>query len=267
MNTKGYTEEELKALVDWTKQDWLKKHTITTKKNNAKKITAVDTILVTDFDKDIELKVEVKIEEPKYFETTGNVTFDALSSFKFKDESKKAYTWFQYDDLCKLIDIRKKGTFFDTEPDIILKRCKGKDVFIAYDNHILTSKEFQDYVIKKYRVKVNPKKDYGLDDTWESAFFCVPKDDKELQKAIIRTEEDLERIYSTKKISTISPLTTKVVEDDEEFVARPFNPNFTCFYHKKDGCSYAKKSNNTIIFKTRKEAEDKGYKKCTYCKF
>ena len=69
---------------------------------------------------------------------------------------------------------------------------KGRTILmIPYSNDKLQNEGFIDYIKSKYRLRINKKSDYGLNDDWESAAFFVKPEDQFLMKCRIDSLDDL----------------------------------------------------------------------------
>ena len=263
MNVKGYTQEEMGVLLEWiSRNEWLVEHVISIKKANAKKLNECDMEIVTDFNPSRPIKVEIKIEEPTFVLKNRNITLDALSAFnwkeEFKDVEKKGF--YNYDELLKMIDVQKQGTMFDNTADIILKKVKGTSIIIAYNNMTLTSDAFIKYITNTYQVRVNPKKDYGLNEKWESAFFCVSLSDKELYAAQILSEEDFKKVCNTKILGEESK------GKDGKKSPTVYIGNKTNKSYHVSTCKFAPRYQKKIErFNSEEEAKAAGYIPCRDC--
>jgi hypothetical protein len=258
MNTKGYTDDEFSALLEWVQRnDWLKKHIISLKKHNTHDVTVTDAEILTDF-YPIPLLVEIKVEEDVFMPETKNIALDFLSSFSFKDGFKKNLKSYKWNDLAKMIDVSKYGTLIDSDADIIIKKLKGTSNIFVYNNHILTSHHFVKYVLDNYLVKINPKKQYDLDDNWESAFICVSLFDKELNKALILGEKPFLQVYKHKRENTYQKAFDYFHISDQ---LQKTNNRFVCynnngFYHLCDvSCAFIPdKPSSSVIYNSQQEA-------------
>ena len=257
MNTKGYTNDEMAVLLEWiSRNDWLLNHVTAIRKANAENVTDCDMEMVTDYNPNKPIKVEIKIEEPTFVLKNRNITLDALSAFEWKEEYKEVEkkNFYDYNELLTMIDVKKKGTMFDNTADIILKKVKGTSIITAYNNITLTSKTFIDHITSTYQVRVNPKKDYGLNDSWESAFFCVSLSDKELYAAEILSEDDFRKICLITR--------ENLNNDSPSFV---IGNKINKSYHSAS-CKFAPKSaEKRVEFKSMAEANAAGYKPCRDC--
>ena len=125
----------------------------------------------------------MKIEDDWPYKT-GNITFDIISAFQWLTDPLRSCSM---DELTSRISVQKWGSLYDSDYDILLKQVRntntGESVNIAYSAPILRT--LIPYFEETYPVRVNPKHRYGLNDTWESAFMCVPITDPKLVKALI----------------------------------------------------------------------------------
>lgn len=61
----------------------------------------------------------------------------------------------------------------------------------TYCNSWLKSEEFQRYLLSNYRLRINDKKRYGIEENWHSAAFFVKPEDSMLKKGEIERPEQL----------------------------------------------------------------------------
>lgn len=136
------------------------------------------------------LIVEIKQEEARWFSKTGNLGLDYLSAFTFtrnRERWLKNNHWIKardYDDFIKDTQIDKWGKLLTCDADVQLfyvhdHLCK------MYNNAKLQDPRFVMHLNKNLSLRINRKKDYNLADTWESAAYFVPANNKYLQEAEI----------------------------------------------------------------------------------
>ena len=201
MNTKNYVSDEMMVITTYLSQNpEIAKHITSLGKSNIEDIKSTDCFLMTDFS-DKPLKVEIKMEG-HFPMKTKNLTLDAASVFcpKFKIENLQQR--FFYNQFVNIVDFDKrylKGNFYTSNADIVLKHIQGLDHVLAYNNHKLQDERFIDYVEKNCQLKINPKKEYGLDDTWDSAFYLINMYDEEVIKCKINDEKDFINCLENKK--------------------------------------------------------------------
>lgn len=200
MNVKNYVNDELSVLLEYLMQNkCLQRYIVSLGKNNSEDIKATDCYIQTILS-DKPLKVEIKMES--FFALkSNNFTLDAISMFYPKEEIVDYKKRFLYNDFLEIVDIDKKflkGNFYTSDADIVLKKIDGFDRIYAYNNHGLKSQEFIDYVENHCQLKINPKKEYDLDDKWDSAFYLIKKYDKNLINCEIKTEKDFLNLVKEK---------------------------------------------------------------------
>ena len=156
---------------------------------------------------DIEVKfngfiflVEVKTDEPFWYNKTGNIGLDYYSSFNYLKNSSKFDFWImpnELDDFKNSIIVNKEGKLFTCDASIQVYYVENK-LLIGYSNKKLQNDSFIKYLECNYRLRVNNKKAYGIKDTWQSAaYFVNPLTDKELIQCEIRDINDLIEAIST----------------------------------------------------------------------
>lgn len=127
--------------------------------------------------------VEVKNEENYWYERTGNITIDAISAFTIENGEVQEYltnnrNWIAveyYQRFIEGINIMRKGSLYESDADIMVKRIIGGDFVKGYDMQHL--KQEADRFEALYRLRVNAKEDYGIEENWESATYCIPPRD------------------------------------------------------------------------------------------
>ncbi len=127
--------------------------------------------------------VEVKNEENYWYERTGNITIDAISAFTVESRDVLEYiinnrNWIAveyYQKFIEGINIMRRGSLYESDADIMIKRIIGGDFIKAYDMQHL--KHDANRFEELYRLRVNAKKDYGIEENWESATYCIPPRD------------------------------------------------------------------------------------------
>lgn len=189
MNVKNYVKEEVAAVKGFLNKIGLTDYTLS--KGNEEDFTGTDILLTVNGKT---LRSEVKIEDIWPY-VTGNITLDAISAFSWMGRPAKVNRIFQ---LLPFIRIQTLGTFYQSSDDIIIKMIRDikthrKD-FFAYNIRKMKDPAFVHYVERNCNIKINSKKSYDLDDSWESAFFCVKLDDPMLQQTEIKSLDDLTEI-------------------------------------------------------------------------
>ena len=123
--------------------------------------------------------VEVKNEENYWYDITGNITIDAISAFDIESDDIREYlkehrNWIEVEDYKRFLGgvrINKKGTLYHSDADIMVKCIIGGDFVKAYNMQQLKScaEQFE----KTYRLRINDKESYGIEEDWESATYCI----------------------------------------------------------------------------------------------
>ena len=129
--------------------------------------------------------VEVKNEEDYWYSITGNITIDAISSFDVESEEIQEYidnnrNWIEKEDYQRFlegININRRGSLYDSDADIMVKRIIDGDFIQAYDMQQL--KRDANQFETGYRLRINDKKSYGIEENWKSATYCIPPSDLE----------------------------------------------------------------------------------------
>mgnify|MGYP000983035483 CR=1 len=159
-----------------------------------------DILVITNKGK--KFTVEIKEDENYWFSKTGNIGLDYISSFEFlnfKDKFLYKNLWVPVENITefeKQINVSKYGKLITCDADFqfyfVLNDNKNDFAFAKlYDNKMLKSIQFVDYLKQNYRLRINDKKSYGLNDSWESAaFFVNPLEDKKLKECEINSFED-----------------------------------------------------------------------------
>lgn len=148
--------------------------------------------------------VEVKEEEYYWYNRTGNIGLDFISAFHFRSREREVYWknhkyfWVPTYEIGSFlendIDVLKWGKLITCDADVQLfyVEDKGRTILmIPYSNYKLQNEGFIDYIKSKYRLRINKKSDYGLNDDWESAAFFVKPEDQFLMKCRIDSLDDL----------------------------------------------------------------------------
>lgn len=172
MHVKTYVTDEILAARGWLNKIGETDYEIV--KGNADDVTGTDIILKI---RGNVILVEVKIEDYWPYKT-GNITLDAISAFSWKSKPVRIQKLSQ---LLPYVTVHKWGTLYNSKDDLMIKMIRdakqGKQNFFAYDISKLQDPNFLSYVEDNYDIKLNPKKQYGLYESWESAFFCVKMTD------------------------------------------------------------------------------------------
>ena len=123
--------------------------------------------------------VEVKNEENYWYNITGNITIDAISAFDIVSNDVREYlienkNWIKveyYQRFLKGIKLDKRGTLYESDADIMIKCIIEGDFVKAYNMQQLKScaEQFE----KTYRLRINDKESYGIEEDWESATYCI----------------------------------------------------------------------------------------------
>lgn len=189
MNVKNYVKEEVTVVKGFLSKIGLANYTLS--KDNEKDLTSTDILIKVN---DKILKAEVKIEDSQSY-VTGDITLNAISAFSWIGRPAKVNRIFQ---LLPFIRIQTLGTFYQSSDDIIIKMIRDikthRQDFFAYNIRKMKDPAFVRYVERNCDIKINSKKSYDLDDSWESAFFCVKLDDPMLQQTEIKSLDDLTEI-------------------------------------------------------------------------
>lgn len=114
--------------------------------------------------------VEVKNEENYWYEITGNITIDAISAFtvestEVRDYINKNRNWIEIEDYQRFLDginIKRRGTLYESDADILVKRIIGGNFVKAYNMQNL--KQNASFFEQNYRLRVNDKKGYGIEE-------------------------------------------------------------------------------------------------------
>lgn len=138
-----------------------------------------DVKLKTNIDPKRWYTVEVKEDEIFWFDKTGNVGLDAISSFNFVNNIKRWMpfgnngAWIKASDFNsfkKDIKVDKWGKLYTCDADIQLFFVKDR-ILKAYNNKKIVNTNFQKLIENKYDLRINNKRDYGIGDTWKSAVY------------------------------------------------------------------------------------------------
>lgn len=124
--------------------------------------------------------VEVKNEENYWYERTGNITIDAISAFTVVSTEVRNYinnnkNWIEIEDYQRFLEgihIMRRGTLYESDADILVKRIIDGDFVKAYNMQNL--RQNANFFEQNYRLRVNAKADYGIEENWESATYCIP---------------------------------------------------------------------------------------------
>lgn len=189
MNIKNYVKEEVAVVKGFLSKIGLANYTLS--KGDGEDLTSTDILIKVN---DKTLRAEVKIEDIRSY-VTGDITLNAISAFSWIGRPAKVNRIFQ---LLPFIRIQTLGTFYQSSNDIIIKMIRDiktkRQNFFAYNIRKMKDPAFIRYVERNYDIKINSKKSYDLDDSWESAFFCVKLDDPMLQQTEIKSLDDLTEI-------------------------------------------------------------------------
>ncbi len=151
-----------------------------------------------------DLIIEVKEDESYWYERTGNIGFDYISAFQYKNIEieefvKKSNLWIKPEKLeyfLSNIIVQKWGKLVTCDAHIQLfyvEKNNRELLLNAYPN-----KELQRYLKKiklNYNMRINNKKDYASKtDNWESsAYFINPNKDQNIINMQIKNIDDISR--------------------------------------------------------------------------
>lgn len=199
---KKYSDRQIKILSTWiSRNKFIYENIISCKKEETSFHDAKILINANkNSDKDInksesenvaEIYVEIKEEEFFWFSRTGNIGFDYISAFKFRNNQwkEKVYNeykfWISKDNIVEFIEnieVLKWGKLKMCDADIQLfyvENEKGEVIFCEAYNNWLLQKNISHFE-KNYNLRINKKSDYKLEDNWESAVYLLkPKDVEE----------------------------------------------------------------------------------------
>lgn len=178
---------------------WLSKYISEVKKDNT---SLHDLMIVTNDGKTY--TVEVKEDEYYWYSKTGNIGLDYISCFKFKSDKDKynwPNSWIPSNDINhfeSIINVNKYGKLITCDADFqfyfVLDEKKENFVFAKlYSNRKLKDSIFVNHLKQNYRLRINDKKRYDLEDNWESAaFFVNPLTEERLIACEINKFEDMD---------------------------------------------------------------------------
>jgi hypothetical protein len=153
--------------------------------------------------------VQVKEEETKWYNRTGNIGLDFISAFMFKDsEFENLYL----NELKRWVPCEKIKTFLEQIEVLKWGKLRTRDAHVhvfyvkdkviggreiplllkTYCNSWLQSQQFIGYLISAYDLRINDKGVYGISEDWHSAAFFVKPSDPMLQKGEIATSQKLQ---------------------------------------------------------------------------
>lgn len=143
------------------------------------------------------LIIQVKEEEAYWFTKTNNLGLDYISAFDFIRNSDEYLRtrWIKPEDHQKFLDdieIRKWGKLITCDADVHLFYVKGVG-FWLYDNHILQSYRTLQWLKSNYKLRINDKKQYGIEEDWDSAAFFVKPSHQVLIQAKI---DNLHKLFT-----------------------------------------------------------------------
>lgn len=189
MNVKNYVKEEVTVVKGFLSKIGVTNYTLS--KDNEEDLTSTDILIKVN---DKTLRAEVKIEDSQSY-VTGDITLDAISAFSWIGRPAKVNRIFQ---LLPFIRIQTLGTFYQSSDDIMIRMLRDiktqRQDFFAYDIKKMKDPAFVRYIERDCDIKIQLKESCDLDDSWESAFFCVKFDDPMLQQAEIKSLDDLTEI-------------------------------------------------------------------------
>jgi len=153
--------------------------------------------------------VQVKEEEARWYTITGNIGLDYISAFSFIDKAyetnclKTLNHWIppkEISTFLKKIKVEKYGKLKTCDAHVHVFYVGGKGatgktelplLLKTYCNKWLKSEAFISYLKSKYRLRINNKKAYNIDESWHSAAFFLSPSDNMLRKGEIDTHEKL----------------------------------------------------------------------------
>ena len=152
--------------------------------------------------------VQVKEEEKRWYQKTGNIGLDYISAFRFINQQyedqylKKFCHWIPPEEIGSFrsrIVVSKWGKLKTCDAQVHVFYVKGRVVdgreepllLKTYCNSWLKSEEFERYLLSKYRLRINDKKRYDIKEDWHSAAFFVKPEDPMLKKGEIERYEQL----------------------------------------------------------------------------
>lgn len=153
------------------------------------------------------LVIEIKEDEEYWYNRTGNIGFDYISAFKYKDQEIQKFAedsklWIKPNDLeyfINNIDILKWGKLKTCDADIQLFYVEDRKThnikFIkAYQNQNLQN--YLPEIEKRLSMRINYKNAYASrSDTWESsAYYINPLTDPYLKEIEINSIDSLGNI-------------------------------------------------------------------------
>ncbi len=161
--------------------------------------------------------VQVKEEEAHWYNRTGNIGLDYISAFSFTNKAyeekclKVLNHWIPPEEIptfLKGIKVEKYGKLITCDAHVHVFYVGGKGesgktehplLLKTYCNQWLKSKAFISYLQSRYRMRINNKKAYNIDESWHSAAFFLKPSDNMLCKGEIDTHEKL--LKCIKKLS------------------------------------------------------------------
>lgn len=152
--------------------------------------------------------VQVKEEEKRWYQRTGNIGLDYISAFKFinqqyEDQYLKEFgCWIspkEIESFQNRINVIKWGKLKTCDAQVHVFYVKDRVVngreepllLKTYCNSWLKSEKFQRYLLSNYRLRINDKKRYDIEEDWHSAAFFVKPEDPMLKKGEIESYEQL----------------------------------------------------------------------------
>jgi len=198
-----YPSRELEILAIWKERSGvipldseIERHN--TKFHDAKVILPDSTVFF----------VQVKEEEKSWYQKTGNIGLDYISAFKFINQQyedqylKKFRRWIppeEIESFLSRIVVSKWGKLETCDAQVHVFYVKDRVVngreepllLKTYCNSWLKSEKFRSYLLSNYRLRINDKKRYGIEEDWHSAAFFVKPEDPMLEKGEIESYEQL----------------------------------------------------------------------------
>jgi hypothetical protein len=213
-----YSERELHILGIWVKQSDFLPHGCRFQQDNTPYHDA--KVILPD---GTEFLVQVKEEEEYWFAKTGNIGLDYISAFRFKtrdDEHRylrELNFWVPPEEIATFlgrIEVDKWGKLItcDAHVHIFYVGRKGELgsseiplLLKTYCNNWLRSERFIKYLTSRYRLRINDKRSYDIDEPWHSAAFFLKPSDPMLKVAEIDSFEKLLRCIHSRDLRKSSP--------------------------------------------------------------
>ena len=244
MDTKGYEKDEMPILKEWIdRNEWLHDIVVDYGKLNKENVMDDDAYIDVRLDDGAvrRLVVEIKEEENTWIQKTRNITMDAVSVFHWKNGVKPDRKRISMDQLLRMADDSHItfGSMYNDSFDILIKKFKGLSTIIALDNHKLA--KYRKTIEKEFPVLVNPKAEYGLNDTWQSAFYAIPFGHISIVNSMIFGRENLDELINPHDERKCECCGKPISEKVETYSMRYFNHHRYCMR-----CQSEKKANRGV---------------------